>query len=42
MFMSQFYNPSKHKKTSPFVLFSGGLEMEHWRNIDKVKTTQRN
>ena len=25
-----FYTPSKHQKTSGFVMFSGGIEVKHW------------
>ena len=26
-----FYTPWKRQKTSGFLTFSGGIEMEHWR-----------
>ena len=25
-----FYTPWKHKKTFAFLMFSGGIEVEHW------------
>ena len=27
------YNPRKCQKFSGFLIFSGGLEMEHWREV---------
>ena len=37
--MFQFYTPLKHQKTSRFLTFSGGIEIEHdlnWLNDNKV------
>ena len=28
--MFHFYTPWKHQKTGGFLMFSGGIEMEHW------------
>ena len=28
--MFHFYTPWKHQKTSSFLIFSGGIEVEHW------------
>ena len=28
--MFHFYIPRKHQKTSGFLMFSGGIEVEHW------------
>ena len=33
--MFNFYNPWKRQKTYGFLMFSGGIEMEHW-----IKTYQ--
>ena len=29
-----FYAPWKHQKTSGFLMFSGGIEIEHWLKMD--------
>ena len=34
MQMSHFYNPRKRRKTSGFPTFSGGIEIEFWREMD--------
>ena len=28
-----FYTPGKRQKTRDFLIFSGGIEMEHWPEI---------
>ena len=28
--MFYFYTPWKHQKTGGFLMFSGGIEVEHW------------
>ena len=28
--MFHFYTPWKHQKAKDFLMFSGGIEMEHW------------
>ena len=31
--MFSFYTPWKHQKTSGFLVFSGGIKWEHWREM---------
>ena len=31
--VASLYNPWKHQKTSGFLMFPGGIEMEHLREI---------
>ena len=31
--MSHFYTPWKDQKTGGFLIFSGGIEVEHWLKI---------
>ena len=31
--MFHFYTPSKYQKTSGFLIFSGGIEVENWLKI---------
>ena len=31
--MFHFYTPRKHQKTSGFLMFSGGTEVQHWLNM---------
>ena len=33
--MFHFYTPWKRQKTFGFLLFSDGIEMEHWANQEK-------
>ena len=32
--MSHFYTPSKRQNTFVFLTFSGGIQMEHWVNMN--------
>ena len=32
--MIHFYTPKKHQKTNSFRMFSGGIEVEHWLEVD--------
>ena len=31
--MSPFYTPLKHQKTFGFLVFSGGIKLEHWSEM---------
>ena len=38
--MFHFYNPWKHQKTSDFLIFSGGIEVEHcWKWVNNIVLT---
>ena len=35
-----FYTPWKHQKTGGFLMFSGGIEVEHWLKIGLVNLSE--
>ena len=39
--MFHFYTPRKHQKTSGFLIFSGGIEVEHWLKLGEENKIPR-